>query len=107
MVFRLYGTLYDSVYLSIISCVILHRSLETSNLDCDCSLIWFKDWLKSKRLEDRDVSCTCASPAWLKGKDMTTLLNSELTCGMWHYYDARAFMLRGLRWLDVYRLGWK
>eukprot|EP00111_Clytia_hemisphaerica_P017441 TCONS_00051608-protein len=60
---------------------LVELNIDTRDLDCDCSITWFRDWLSLQTtLIKKSISGVCASPPWLRNKNAMTILDSELTC---------------------------
>lgn len=51
--------------------------INSSSLLCDCNLKWFLEWLS---LKDIKLQASCAYPDWLRGKSISNITASNLTC---------------------------
>ena len=67
--------------------------MATNNLDCDCSIFWFRDWLTQQNLNTKSISGICSSPGWLQNKNIMSILRTELTCGMLYFAYYNYFFL--------------
>lgn len=53
--------------------------LNTTNLLCDCNLLWFFDWLQATGYQQQ-VDVICAYPTTLRGRTIQSLSRANLTC---------------------------
>lgn len=52
--------------------------LNTTNLLCDCNMLWFYNWLETSY--SQEVAAICAYPSTLRGRSVQSLSKSNFTC---------------------------
>lgn len=56
------------------------RTLKSNNLNCDCNVKHFKNWLRKQRIQS---AIFCAKPSYLHRSNVTNLRDRYLKCRKW------------------------